>query len=82
MSKNSINPTDKIIHTFPVLYQGWECDATGWVMERRDGSRYIKMTNHGGEYVADVIRLENKISEYNNAILATKKAIELATKKV
>ena len=37
---------DKVILEFPILYEGWECDYTAWVMERADGARYLKMTNH------------------------------------
>lgn len=44
--------TDKEIFRFPVLWEGWECDSIAFVMEREDGTRYVKMTNHGSPYIA------------------------------
>lgn len=68
---------DKIIFTFPVLWHEWECDGTAWVMEKEDGTRYLKMTNHGGEYVAEPAELTSRIHYYNSVIEDTKKALEL-----
>lgn len=70
--------TDKIIFEFPVLWEGWECDSVGWIMEREGGTRYAKMTNHGRPYIAPLYELGNKILEYTNATNKTKQAIEIA----
>lgn len=69
--------TDKIIFEFPVLWEGWECDSVGWIMERESGTRYAKMTNHGTPYIAPLHELITKILEYESAINKTKLAIAL-----
>lgn len=69
--------TDKEIFEFPVLWAGWDCDCVAWIMERKDGSRYLKMTNHGEEYEAPISDLTWKIDEYETAISKTKQAINL-----
>lgn len=68
---------DKIIFTFPVLWHEWECDGTAWVMEKEDGTRYLKMTNHGGEYNAEPLELTSRIHYYESVIKDSKKALEL-----
>lgn len=68
---------DKIIFTFPVLWHNWECDGTAWVMEKEDGTRYLKMTDHGGEIVANTSELISRIYYYETVIKDTKKALEL-----
>ncbi len=68
---------DKVIFTFPVLWHEWECDGTAWVMEKEDGTRYLKMTNHGGEYISDMSQLTARIYYYESVIADTKKALEL-----
>lgn len=68
---------DKEIFSFPVLWDGWDCDYTAWVMQRPDGSKYLCMTNHGGRYEAPISQLERKIKEYNSVIAQSEKALEL-----
>lgn len=68
---------DKIIFTFPVLWHEWECDGTAWVMEKEDGTRYLIMTNHGGEYIAEPSELTSRIYYYESVIKDSKKALEL-----
>lgn len=68
---------DKIIFTFPVLWHEWECDGTAWIMEKEDGTRYLMMTDHGGEYVSEPLVLTSRISYYESVIADTKKALEL-----
>lgn len=68
---------DKIIFTFPVLWHEWECDGTAWVMEREDGTRYLKMTNHGGQYISETSELTSRIDYYESVIKDSKKALEL-----
>ena len=68
---------DKEIFSFPVLWAGWDCDSTAWVMQRPSGSKYLRMTNHGGHYEAPISQLEKKIKEYSLVIAQTEKAIKL-----
>lgn len=72
-----IDETDKIIFTFPVLYEGWECDSEAWVMEKSDGTRYLKMTSHGGEYIGDLSELEERCAEYTRVLNETQKAMNM-----
>jgi hypothetical protein len=68
---------DKIIFTFPVLWHEWECDGTAWIMEKEDGTRYLKMTNHGGVYVAEERELIERLNYYSEVQLDTQKALAL-----
>lgn len=73
MDKNQ----DKVILEFPVLWEGWECDSKAWVMERQDGTRYLKMTSHGGAYEAKTEQLHERIAEYENVLKQTSAALAL-----
>lgn len=73
----AMNSVDKEIFSFRVLWIGWECDSEAWVMERSDGSRYLVMTNHGEKYNASPEELVERITEYQNAIYQTYRALEL-----
>lgn len=68
---------DKVLSEFPVLWEGWDCDSTAWVMERPDGTRYLKMTNHGGEYEADPEELTERIAEYEKVLMKSREALAL-----
>ena len=61
---------------FPVLHEAWECDSRGWVMERKNGTRYLKLTIHGSEYEADPHELFDRIKEYERVIELTNIALE------
>jgi hypothetical protein len=68
---------DKVVFQFDVLYAGWDCDSIAEVMERPDGSRYLRMTNHDAPYEADVQQVLDKITEYEKAIAESQWAIRL-----
>lgn len=68
---------DKVVMEFPVLWLAWECDATAWVMERANGTRYLRMTNHGSAYVAAVETLQERLAEYKRVASATRDALKL-----
>ena len=68
---------DKELMAFTVLWDGWECDSKAWVMERPDGTRYLRMTNHGGAYEAKPEELRDKLCEYEKVMADTRKALEL-----
>ena len=67
--------TDKELYTFPIYYCGWENDLAGWIMEKQDGSRYIKLENHGSAYFGTEKELNDLIYAYESAIRDTKMAI-------
>lgn len=60
-----------------MLWDGWDCDSVAWVMERKDWTRYLKMTNHGTEYEAKIEELNELIAKYEAVIEQTREAIEL-----
>lgn len=68
---------DKVIFEFTVLWEAWECDSKAWIKERHDGTRYLVMTNHGGEYIGNPEELKERLEFYRNVEESTKKAIEL-----
>jgi hypothetical protein len=68
---------DTVIFEFTILYDGWEMDNIGWVMERPDGSRYIRSTNHGSYCEMMIEDLEDKIREYEQVTQSSKYALNL-----
>lgn len=68
---------DKIVKEFKVLWLGWEMDNDAKVMERPDGSHYLLMTNHGGEYKAKRSELVDRITEYRQILLDSEEALNL-----
>lgn len=66
---------DKVLLEFPVLWEGWECDSTAWVMERADGTRYLKMTSHGVGYEANPEELTERIAEYEKVLMKSREAL-------
>jgi len=72
-----ISETDSILMEIEVLWSGWELDGTAWVMERANGERYLKMSNHGAEYEAEIGELEERIAKYEYVLRQSKEAMAL-----
>ena len=72
-----ISTKDRVIFEFPVLWEGWDCDSKAWVMEREDGTRYLKMTNHGDEYEVRAESLHERISGYLDVLEKSREALSL-----
>jgi hypothetical protein len=70
---------DKVLLEFTVLWKGWECDSEAWVMERPDGTRYLRMTSHGGQHEAKLSALHERIAEYESVLAQTHEALALLT---
>lgn len=68
---------DKVLLEFPVLWEGWDCDSKAWVMERADGTRYLRMTNHGSPYESSPKALNSRIDEYERVLRLTRNATQL-----
>jgi len=68
---------DKVLLEFPVLWEGWDCDSRAWVMERPDGTRYLRMTNHGYPYEATHETLHDRIAKYERTLRLTRNALQL-----
>lgn len=72
---------DKEIFKFTVLWAGWECDSVAWVMERANGTRYLRMSSHGGLYEAEAAELLERIAEYESVIEQSRKALDMLKSK-
>lgn len=59
-----------------VLWSGWECDSTAWVVEHEGKNKFVT-TNHGQPSFVDVSFLKGKIDEYRKAIEQSEKLIAL-----
>ena len=68
---------EKIIHSFPILHEGWELDYTAAIVLFNDGTKGIVGTNHGSLAFWTREELLSKIERYKYAIQATEKALEL-----
>jgi len=68
--------TYPVVFTFPVLWNGWENDNTGYIVMDDDVKRLV-LTNHGSPYFGNISELQEKIKEYEEAATETKKAILL-----
>jgi len=55
----------KVVHVFPVLYQGWECDEWAAVVEK-NGSVKLAQTNHGSLYFVEGEEANHAIKELIN----------------
>lgn len=72
---------------FPVLWAGWECDDKAWVMERPDGTRYLKLSTYedaykfcGSEWQPGELR--EKIAEYESVLKKSREALAMLTPNV
>lgn len=59
-----------------VLYVGWECDPTAWIVED-SGIKKLVVTDHGTPYFETAKFLEEKIEEYETAIKNSKRLLNL-----
>lgn len=70
------NDEYEIVHSFPVLHQGWECDQEGHIIKRVEtGKLFLALSSHGAFYLAKNKELEEKIEEYRNALKLSKQAL-------
>ena len=67
----------KTIYSFPVLWEGWECDPEGLIKCDTKGNKYLILTDHGSPYVADKQELIGRINEYKDVIAKSEKALQL-----
>ena len=67
----------KILHTFRVWWEGWECDDVGWIVEFEDGVKSIVVTSHGSHYIEEESFLTDKIKEYHDVISSTELSLKI-----
>ena len=73
----------EVVAEFPVLHAGWECDSKGWIVavpcaaESEDGTLRLVMSSHEDKYFADPMELEQKITEYGEAVSQTRRALRI-----
>jgi hypothetical protein len=66
----------KAIDICEVLWAGWECDSSIWVVVDEGISKLVT-TDHGEAHFTEPSFLEEKISEYEKAIEDSRRLIEL-----
>lgn len=66
----------KAIKAISVLWTGWECDSTAWVVEH-EGQNQLVVSDHGQLYFSSKEFLENKIKEYETAAIDTKNMLSM-----
>lgn len=69
--------TDEVIHRFQVAWIGWEMDNLVEICKREDNSLYIRMTNHGKPYEANIEELEDIRNTYVGTLQNIEKGLQL-----
>lgn len=64
-----------IVQTIEVFWCGWECDNYAWLVKVGHENKLVT-TNHGYKEFTEKSFLENKIKEYEDAILQTKNMLD------
>jgi len=64
----------EVIHEFPVMHEGWECDHCGFVVNKNEKPALV-LSDHGSFYFAKNKELEEKIAEYREAMKLSKQAL-------
>lgn len=67
----------EVVFEFPMLYSGWECDEKGYVVRTPKGHLDLILSDHGRLYSAPLRDLEDKISEYEEAIKNSRTALAM-----
>lgn len=64
----NVNGVDhQAIFIFDLLWESWDCDATGWVV-KTDTSNKVVLTNHGSTYFTTAAELNEFINDYKSMI--------------
>lgn len=61
-----------IVQTVTMLWVGWECDSTAWLVRLKDDTVRFVLTSHGSAYVGSAKDLQDQIEE-NEDIVATQR---------
>lgn len=65
-----------VLKKIDVLWSGWECDASAWVVQTDEGKKLV-MSNHGSNYFAAHAELQSRINEYQKAIDESLEMLEM-----
>jgi len=68
---------EKVIYRFRILYDGWELDNEGWIVEDEKGKRTLRSTSHGTEFDWNKEGLIEKIVETQASLDGLKQAYKL-----
>lgn len=69
----------EVVYEFPILYSGWECDHTGWVVKNDAGINLV-LTDHGDPYYAKPEELRTLMEKYKATMIKTGEAYRLLEK--
>lgn len=67
---------DQVIHTFTVLWDGWDSDSVGYILADSEDKIYVLMTNHGTFYRAKKEDLIERLNFYTTVIDETRTALQ------
>lgn len=65
-----------VVFTFPVLWNGWESDSTGYIVLDGDIKRLV-LTDHSRYYFGNVSEIFAKLREYEEIVTETNKALKM-----
>lgn len=67
----------EILHSFEVLYAGWEMDYHAYIISIDKKKPIVLMTNHGSFYESSIDELKDKVALYKQTIDDTVKGMIL-----
>lgn len=68
----------ELVKEFAVLWSGWECDSVGYVVKVEGiDSLQLLMSNHGFFDIVKDKNLQERISEYEEVLAASREALSL-----
>ena len=65
-----------VLSTFPVLWEGWECDSVGYIV-LHDNKKKLVLRDHGTPYFANLGSLKARIQFYKTVIKKTEDALAI-----
>ena len=58
----------RVVCTATIMRVGWEMDNKAWIVERKDGSRELLSTSHGGTCSLSIRQLDEYIKETEGSL--------------
>ena len=70
-----------LIKSFPVLWEGWECDSEWYLTQNSNGDKILVVSDHSSLRIGQAYELEDKLEHYREVIEKTEEIMkELETK--
>ena len=65
-----------LIKSFPVLWEGWECDDKWYLCKDQSGKNVLVITHHNDPRIGGVYELEDKLENYRYVIEKTEEILK------